>query len=32
MALVDILAGTDGDEGDKGLVQIERPATSDETR
>ena len=32
MALVDMLAGTEGDAGDKGVVQVERPATSDEAR
>ncbi len=31
MALVDILAGTKGDEDDKGVVQVEQPRTNDET-
>ena len=32
MALVDILAGTEDDAGDKGAVQVEQPSISDEAR
>ncbi len=32
MALVDLLAGAEGDEGDKGAVQVEQPGISDEPR
>ena len=32
MALVDLLAGAEGDDGDKGAIQVERPATSDKAR
>ncbi len=32
MALVDILVGTEGDGSDKGVVQVEQPATDDEPR